>query len=297
MVRLRCDDFGRIGPALEQVPFNWLFAKSVIDGLVDGAVWVDDARRPALVHVINPYGMTLLVVLDTSADCGPLRAHLDEWRRARGGLWLQVHPQEFAPTLEKLLDADTAPAHPTPDGVNVQRFTRVNFRFERERYASLFAKPLVESGTTVRAMTAAEFALPGITVSPHMFWRDADQFLSHGGGWCVCKDGVVSSIAFTSFRSESELELGVETRPEYRGAGHARMACAALIERCLASGIEPVWSCRKQNSASLQLAQALGFVPTFEGAYYHLPAINSESAAQPLPESSSTPLSAALMRR
>jgi RimJ/RimL family protein N-acetyltransferase len=265
---LRSGPFQRLAEALQQVPFNHLFATSVIDGLASGAVWTDSESSPAWVHIVHPYGMSLLVVLDADADDGPLLDHLNEWRYQRGGLWLQVHPQAFAARLDRMLDAEQMALQPHP--TRVRRFVRANFKFDPALYAS--RRPRGSGcGVTLRPMTEAEFAMPDITVSPHMFWRDANQFLSHGGGWCLGDGDLVSAIGFTSFRIGARLELGVETRPQYRGKGHARLACAALIDQCLQSGLEPVWSCRKENAGSYQLAQSLGFVPTFEGAYYHLP--------------------------
>ena len=258
--------------ALALVPFNCIFARRVVDGLVDGEVWVDHNENPSFVHVINSYSMSLLVVLEPDADVAPLAAHLHDYRM-RAPLWLQVHPQEFAPRLDALLEADVAPADPLPSDVSVQRFTRVNFGLDRVKYDELSLRSPLSPGTALRPLTASEFALPGITVSPHMFWRDAEQFLSQGGGWCVCEKNCVCSIAFSSFRSDSELELGVETRPEYRGKGFARLACATLIDQCVKTGLTPLWSCRKENAASHNLALSLGFVTTFEGAYYHLPVI------------------------
>ncbi|MFU8891424.1 MAG: hypothetical protein ACNA76_07205 [Anaerosomatales bacterium] len=252
MDNLRPEALAVVRDALDAVPFNCIFATSVVEGDVDGEIWVDDEDSPAFIHVINSYGMTLLVVLDPDADPDPLAAHLDELR-ASGGRWHQLHPQQFAPQLERLLDADIAPAAPLPDGVNVQRFTRVNFTFDAAEYAAQRPEWSPASGTTRRRMTAAEFALPGVTVSPHMFWRDAKQFLERGGGWCVCEGDAVCSMAFSSFQADS------------------RLACAALIDECLAGGLEPVWSCRKENVASGNLARAIGFVPSLETVYYHLP--------------------------
>lgn len=67
-------------------------------------------------------------------------------------------------------------------------------------------------------------------------------------------------------------EIGVETRPEYRRRGYAWVAAARLIGECLGMGLEPVWSCRKENRGSYELACSLGFEPTIDIPYYRLPA-------------------------
>jgi RimJ/RimL family protein N-acetyltransferase len=124
-------------------------------------------------------------------------------------------------------------------------------------------------------MGPADFALSDIGVSPHKFWRDAEQFLSRGGGWCIEHAGGVVAMAFTSFRFGAQLEIGIETRAAYRGQGLAVHAACALLDQCVTLGLEPVWSCRKENQGSYNLAKSLGFQPTIEAPYYHLPAANA----------------------
>ena len=262
---------------LEDVPFNSMFAWGVVDGLVDGEIWCDRERQPTFAHVMHPYGMSLLLALSSHLDFDALKQHIDWCRQTTCGLWMQVHPQRLAADLDGVLDADVVPLQSVPSGVCVQRFTRCNFLFIPAQYAAIAPMRPLPHKVKVRPMTSEDFALLGFGVSPRHFWRNAHDFLAHGGGWCITDDEEVISIAFSSFRLDSRLEIGVETHPQYRGRGLAKYAASAIIDQCVASGIEPVWSCRKQNVLSFHLAQTLGFSPTLEGAYYHLPKASSGS--------------------
>lgn len=275
MIELAPDDFPELQSLLVNVPFNTLFARSVIERTVEGEVWVDRRHAPSVAHIIHPYGMSLLLAQDDIDDLDDFAGHLIERRRAGRELWMQVHPQSLASGLDRLFDVDAA-AHPTtPSDLRIRRHTRTNFRFDASRHlASRETATRAPVDIELRPMRATEFAMPDLGVSPARFWNDAEQFLAHGGGWCALQNGEVAAIAFTSFRLDARLEIGVETRLPYRGRGHARHAACALIDACLASGLEPVWSCRKENAASYRLAGALGFDPVFEGAYYHLPAMS-----------------------
>jgi RimJ/RimL family protein N-acetyltransferase len=276
MIRMPPGAFDELRVALESVDFNCLFAKSVVAGLVDGQVWCDKAQGPTFAHIIHPYGMTLLLALSADPDFTALNEHINWCRRFVGTLWMQVFPQSLASKIDSMLNVDRSPIVATPNGVQVQRFARSNFVFIGRQYeASHRLTPLEDY--KVQRMTSEEFALPGISVSPQHFWRNADEFMSHGGGWVVVKNREVVSLAFTSFRLGSQLEIGVETYPEHRGRGLAGLAAAALIDQCIESGSKPVWSCRKQNLPSYRLAQTLGFSPTVECPYYHLPRILSPS--------------------
>jgi RimJ/RimL family protein N-acetyltransferase len=269
--------FDAVCSALMGVSFNCLFARSVADRLVDGEIWCDREREPTFAHVVHPYGMTLLLALSPDMDFAALREHVDACRRMIGGLWMQVHPHSLAAGIDRVLEANTAPIEFAPNDTRVQRFTRCNFRFVPERYAAMAPMRPLSREFKVRPMTSEDFALTEFGVSPRHFWRNAYKFLAHGGGWCVANNEELISIAFSSFRLDSQLEIGVETHPKYRGRGFAKYATSAIIDQCLESGIEPIWSCRKQNLLSYHLAQTLGFSPTVEGPYYHLPKVSSQS--------------------
>jgi RimJ/RimL family protein N-acetyltransferase len=107
-------------------------------------------------------------------------------------------------------------------------------------------------------------------VIPAEFWRNADQFLANGGGWVAERDAVFGAMAFSSFRSGSQIELGIETAPDARRLGLATAVARRMISDALAQGLTPVWSCRAGNVGSYRLARKLGFVPVREVPYYRL---------------------------
>ncbi len=273
LIELSTEAFPALLASLRALPFNHMFARSVIERLVDGRVWVDRADAPRLVHVVHPYGMTLLFGSADRADRDGLKAHLRDCRHDSHDLWMQASPGIPANALDELLDAEVASADRPPGGSRVQRYTRANFRYDPIRGAKqrTALAPLI--GACLRPIRPDEFALPDISVSPHVFWRAYEQFLSRGGGWCIERDDTPVSMAFSSFRFDDQLEIGVETRTHFRGRGYARHAASAMVDQCLAEGLEPIWSCRKENVGSYRLALTLGFEPTLELPYYRLPAV------------------------
>lgn len=272
MIELHPDAFPTLLPSLRRLPVNHLFARSVLERHVDGRVWLARKETSMLCHVVHPYGMTLMFGDGGGTEPHILKAHLDECRDAAHDLWLQVTPAGLAASVDELLAPQAMPADQPPGGPRVQRYTRANFRFDPARHAALRVQLAPPPQVKIRPIAAQEFALPDISVSPHRFWRDVDQFFAHGGGWCVEQDGNLAAMAFCSFRFDRQLEIGVETRADYRKRGYAYHAARALVDQCLALGLEPIWSCRKENTGSYRLAQSLGFEPTLEVAYYRLPA-------------------------
>lgn len=278
MFELQPDRFHSLLPSMRRVPINHLFARSVLEQEVQGRVWTDRPGNPSLIHVVHPYGMTLLFGDAPQTPPGELKAHLLALGSKAADKWLQAEPGPLVPLLDQLLDVEWPTPDQPPGGPRVQRYTRSNFRFDPARYAGKRRLISPPDRSRTRPLLAQEFALPDIAVSPHKFWRSAEQFLARGGGWCLELDGRLASMAFCSFRFDRQLEIGVETRAEYRGRGYALHVACALIDECVAQCLEPVWSCRKENQGSYKLAQALGFEPGIEVPYYRLPGSVMQSA-------------------
>lgn len=109
-------------------------------------------------------------------------------------------------------------------------------------------------------------------VVPGVFWANVDRFLEIGTGFAAIADDRPVALAFSSFVTTQQLELGIETLREYRGKAFATSACAALINYCFEKHLEPVWACRLENTASHRLAKRLGFVPIRHLPYFRLAA-------------------------
>jgi len=243
------DQRSRISLALTSLEMNTLFARAVVDERAPGRVF--EAATGSAFYVVHDYGMSLLAgnpdqqVL-AEVVCRPRAA--DEW--------LQVAPNGWAVHVTRV--ATSA----------VERSTRVNFTFSAERYRARRAELPRSPHAVVRA-DAGAFEMRG-SVVPRHFWRTAEHFLRDGLGFAVVDEGAVVSLAFSSFVIGRAVEIGIETLPAHRGRGLATVACAALIDDCLARGVEPVWACRLENTASHRLAETLGFVPVRQLPYFRL---------------------------
>jgi hypothetical protein len=147
--------------------------------------------------------------------------------------------------------------------------TRVNFRFHPEKYKQIRSTIDIKTHRIVRADKALFHQMEGSVIPKHFWDRDVD-FLSNGVGFCVMHDDKPAAFSFSAFVHDSILELGIETIASCRGRGFAILACAALIDYCLESNLEPVWSCRLENIGSYKLALKLGFESVMHLPYYKL---------------------------
>ncbi|MGG6313778.1 GNAT family N-acetyltransferase [Paenibacillus macerans] len=281
MIRLDKHDYGKAAGPLREVGINTLFAESVVRGEMPGEIFVDDAARPQAFYVVHPYGMSLLFGSAEEENFNrALRDYLLDAGCARtADEWLQVYPEEaWSRQIREMLGArlagageqkQTPPAGSDPAGPCVEQHERVNFTFDRLRYSEVPASA-TPAGVKLAKTTGAMFdRIPG-TVVPKHFWRDATAFERAGLGYSLFCGGELAATAFSAYRNERQLEIGIETAEPFRGRGFARLVSRALIDECLRLGLEPVWACRRGNEGSYRLAQQLGFAPLRVIPYYRL---------------------------
>lgn len=275
MIIIDNDNYYKLSGHLKQVTISHLFARSVIDQMVDGRVYVDDEDNPATFYVVHPYGMSLLF---GDADNEDFNSKFLDYALNTPGVrgkpeWLQAFPDSWNDRLRALIGDKLVKAAGSPlkhKGPAIEEHTRVNFKFDPEKYAGLKSTMSSHNDYTVVRTDEKMFANIAGSVVPKEFWNNAADFFNHGIGYSLLYDNIVASTAYSSFIFEDELELGIETNEKFRGKGFALYTCSALIDYCIANGYEPVWSCRLENTGSYKLAQKLGFEPTLFIPYYKL---------------------------
>lgn len=263
MIELKTEDYSLATTILEQVPFNTWFAQAVIQGLSSGRVFVDQLEHPEACYIQSAYGMSLLCGESHTAEflealTGYLR---NEHKQRVEREWLQVYPDSWNILLRCLVE----------EGL-VEENSRVNFTFNRALFQSLVDQSSSSAQCEVVGIDEKLFHQFDGVVVPRHFWKNADQFVAEGAGFCVLEQRRPVSVAFSAYRVENYLEIGIETVTEARGNGFAIQASIALIRYCLEHQLEPVWACRRENEGSYQLAQKLGFVPSLCIPYYLLKA-------------------------
>ena len=99
----------------------------------------------------------------------------------------------------------------------------------------------------------------------------AEAALLLGFGLCLVHPSSVGQKllceAFAGPAALGMIEIGVDTREDYRQRGYGTITCAALIAECEKRGYPTYWNCDKRNQASLALARRLGYR---DGQEYHL---------------------------
>jgi RimJ/RimL family protein N-acetyltransferase len=275
---LNKQEYSTVVDHLNNVSFNHYFARDVISQKVNGIVYSDDSESPTTFYIIHPYGVSLLLgdyenkefnqqLCQSLLNTDHLRSQTE---------WMQVYPLAWNHKLEDLLGDDLLTKSRKARGVpynseviKIVEETRVNFRFNPEKYAAFRTNHPNRHNDIFRTGSLEFETMPG-SVVPRFFWRDYPLFEEQGVGFSLRINGELASTAFSAYLDDHYLEFGIESAPQFRSLGLAKETCSALIDYCLANNSVPGWACRGENTGSFLLAQQLGFEPVSYHPYYKI---------------------------
>lgn len=273
MIKLEIDKYYLLEEALKEVKINTLFARSVIEKKVKGKIFVDNNENPKTFYVVHPYGMSLLFGESQNKSfnkqfvdyClnrnGERKAYV--WMQASPNGWDKVLPELFA---DKLVNSPNSGETPKEC---IELNTRINFKFNLNNYLDFKQKNIKDEHVILRTDVDSFSEMKG-SVVPANFWDNAKDFCKNAVGFSLYYQDKLATTAYSAFIFDKELELGMETHPEFRGQGFAQYACSALIDYCISNNYEPIWACKLENIPSYKLAQKLGFLPDLNLPYYRL---------------------------
>jgi hypothetical protein len=274
MELLHPKDYGLVSGPVNQVLFNILFARSVIEHKITGKVFVDNPDDPKTFYVVHPYGMSLLFGDSKNPDFNRkfLDYSLNVHKTRDKYEWLQAYPAQWDEVLADLYSGILVESQNNSDGLDsgiIELNTRVHFKFNPQKYLQNKNKTLSQHCEIVRTDKKLFNAMPGAVIPKH-FWDTYEDFSKIGAGFTVLCNQQIASTSFSAFVIDDKLEIGIETLSQFRGNGLAQLACSALIDYCLDIKFEPVWACRLENKNSLFLAERLGFEVCGKVPYYRL---------------------------
>lgn len=274
MKLLPLEKYYSIKEQLLKLPINRLFARAVIEGHVNGKIYVDNIKQPSTFLIAHPYGMSLLFGNENndSFNAALVDYALNLNKSRQKTEWLQAYPASWNEKIAFLFADKMIRENENTDGQKHEKIelsTRVNFQFNEEKYLD-FKRKFEKNSYEIVHTSKQHFEEINGTVVPTYFWNNAEDFSMNAVGFSLIYEGKPASTAFSAFIIDQKLEIGIESVAEVRRKGFAQYTCMALIEYCLEKGYEPVWACRLENTISYKLAQKLGFEPTLYIPFYKL---------------------------
>ena len=274
MILLPVHKYSVLEEQIKEVQRNVLFARSVVEKHLSGIIYVDNVNEPRTSLIAHPYGMLLLMGDSNNIEfndrfksyafnTAKIRAK-HEWLITSSPEWDNVLTDLFGGSLIKTPENSGKEASGT-----IELNGRQNFSFNVQKYAQFEKRTIPEHDLIVKTDAVLFEQMTG-SVIPQKFWDNAKDFETNGSGYTLLHNEEIAATAFSAFVHENRLEIGIETVEKYRGNGYAELVCCKLIDKCLESGLVPVWSCRSENTASVRLAGKLGFETTLSFPFYRL---------------------------
>ena len=104
-----------------------------------------------------------------------------------------------------------------------------------------------------------------------------ENFLKIAFGFYAIENGEVCSESEVAFSARGYAELGIITDDNKQRKGFAFATCVRTLEEIDKRGLTPIWSCDVANTASMKLAEKLGFVNPVEYSFVFFPQNNEEA--------------------
>lgn len=261
MIKLSPSKYFLAQSIFDSIPFNSLFALSVVNKNSEGEIYVDNEISPNAFLIISKYGIGLLYSNTPHLESSILADVIETIMSNSTIKWLMVHPEE----VWKSYITDIKTKKLTSPKLAFKLDKRVNFSFKRNSFKSVENYP-----NEVKIMPfdyKRDSSFSG-SVIPKNFWK-SDK-IHNCFGYSIYYNNTLASIAFSSYRYKNMFEIGIETNPKYRGKRLAYYATSKIIDYCIENNLEPIWACHYKNNGSIALANKLGFITDSYYDYYTL---------------------------
>lgn len=254
-------DYPSVLPLYQDLESVFPLIGAVIQNQQRGQVFVDQPGSPASAVVITGFGFMSFLGTDQNEDFNSGLASLlsDTTRIKPAYLLWYAPPAAWRQRLDALV----------PEPVRCRERARFEFRAELADF--IHHVPSCPDGFELKRIN--EELLPkaeelGTNLSSR-FWSSATDFLTHGLGVGLVKDGKVVSLCYAASVAGGLAEIDIVTAPEFRGSGLATLVAQHFIRESLREGITPTWDCFTGNLASYKLAEKLGFIPVRTYSFYN----------------------------
>lgn len=147
----------------------------------------------------------------------------------------------------------------TKDDVCIEK--RYLFEYAEDKIQNEFCLPV---GYELKETDEEWLKKTSGAIVPSLFWKDVNDFLTKGKGYCICCGDDVATWAFSAAVSTKEIDIGIETNLKYKQQGLGMIVAKKMIQYVLDQSKKPVWACHYKNTASERMAEKLGFIKVSE---------------------------------
>lgn len=255
--RLESQSFWRVQSLYANLKYN-LVVDSILDGNTPALVYADDKDHPQTSLMWNKQGAVLVAGHHDQADVNQALHDLilerlvpEARKRYIPELSLYYSPQEWEQTIEVLLK-----------GLYYQKARR---RYYTSVHPKIDWRSKISPECEMRSINLSLLENNRIENINHVrgwvssFWESLQDFFKTGFGYSLLFQGVITSWCLSVYASDNHYELGLATIPEFQNQGYATLVASACVEHCAVNKLVAHWHCWEDNSASIAVAEKVGF--------------------------------------
>lgn len=252
-VRLSAEQFKSAAGLFAGLNYQ-LAVPATLAGNNPGALFADQVEQPTSAYIYTVEGTFLAGDPHNAGFNAGLRQLLAERLFIYPGArwWVGIAAAEWEPVLSEI--AGGRRMQPVARRHYVCRQVQFNWRAHLEPRFHL------------RRIDADLLAEPGLSIPEHIpqwiegNWGSREAFFQHGLGFCLTAASQVVSWCVADCYLGSEIEIGIQTVPDYRRRGLAACVTAATVEHAFTVGFNRVgWHCNEDNTGSYKTAERVGF--------------------------------------
>lgn len=260
ITELETGSFTDVLPLYHSTAHRFPLISVVLEGKQRGQVFVDKREAPDAAFVVTDFGFTYLFEARQNKEFDTALSRLIATQGAlKPSYLLWYEPPEH---WQEKLDAIGSE--------NIRRRGRIRFQFREEQAEWLNDEVQSPEGFELRPLSAE--LIPKTekfnVKLDSRFWSSADDFERNALAVCLTKNDEVVSLCYAAAVGDGMSEVDVVTDADFRGHGLANVVTQQFIKGSLARGITPTWDCFDYNTASMKLAQKVGFVEMRRYPFY-----------------------------
>ncbi|MBG9820928.1 GNAT family acetyltransferase [Bacillus safensis] len=225
-----------------------VFVDAVMDGMIQGHLYVDDEVHP-LVYFLEASCGIYYVSGRSEAEllrCSAFIVDVYERQKRQNGRFtlFSANPLTDA-MMKKCL------------GLHLNEMERHAYVYSQAYSHATQPHPGYRVERTNEQVMTASSAFPSSYYEA--YWGETARFLSKGIGIAILNGENVVSECVSIFSSMDRAEIDIWTDESYRGKGLALLSAQHMISTCLEKKRTPHWDCDVHHLASIKLAEKLGF--------------------------------------
>jgi RimJ/RimL family protein N-acetyltransferase len=264
--KLQKEQYKRVGPLFQTLDYN-LTVNAVLAGTTPGEIYVDDPVQPKAAITWVKHRIYL---------AGSARN--EGFNRAVN----QLFSGKIVPGAVAAGKAEFVLYYAPEDWDDqVDILFEGKFPIKDRRLYFIFKEPrndwraLIPPGCTMRRVDRELLRqtylknLDTLIEEIHSERESIDRFFGNGFGFCLTQGDEIAGWCFSEFNTRDRCEVGIETAEAHRRRGFATLTASALVEHALANGVTRIgWHCWASNTASITLAEKVGFEKSLEYPVY-----------------------------